>query len=357
MRSLLQISGSLDMSLGGPPQVVIKSNHAIAAAGVEINLLVFGTVTTPNIADYVCPTFLNNRFGFFIKCPEIIRKEILQAQTVIFHGFYQFHLFLVLLLRKNSSLYIMPHGTLEEYETKHSRLRKYVFRLVFKFLCKEVEVKFLVAAKSEIIGVLKLFPDAKVTCVGLGVNLEEIIIGKKEYLNNPIKLICLSRIAQKKRIDLAIRSLLLLPRNKFHLSILGNGDASLIRKLQNLVKELGLDSEVSFMGFVGGNMKYDFLSKSDIFLLPSENENFANAAAEAVASGVPVVLSKHVAFSEFVFEKSTGVIVLNLNPNDIAEAIMQVCNNFVDYKKACLAARNDLSWNSVIRKWLIEMEI
>jgi glycosyltransferase involved in cell wall biosynthesis len=288
--------------------------------------------------------------------PKIIKNEILQAETVLFHGFYQFHLILVLLLRKNSNVYIMPHGTLEEYETKHSRLRKYAFRILFKFLSKDVAIKFLLASKSEKKGVLKCFPNKKVAVVGLGINLEEIIIRKKEYLNEPIKLICLSRIAQKKRIDIVIRCLSLLPRNKFHLDILGNGDSNLLRKLQNLVHELEIDAEVSFLGFVGGNMKYHFLSESDILLLPSENENFAVAAAEAVASGVPVVLSKHVAFSEFVLENMTGVIVRSLSPKEIAEAIMQVCSNFANYKESCLVARVNLSWNSVIKKWLIELE-
>ena len=356
MKNLLQISGSLDSTLGGPPAVVTNSHVAILAAGIKSKLLVFGTVPKTHVADFVCPTFLNNRFGFFIKCSQLIRNEILQSQTVLFHGFYQFHLILVLLLRKNSSLHIMPHGTLEEYETKHSRFRKCVFRIVFKFLYRHVETKFLVATKSESVGILRLFPNAKVECVGLGINLEEIVIRKKDHLNEPIRLICLSRITQKKRIDLVIRCMLILPRNKFHLAILGGGDSSLLRKLENLVHELELDNEVSFLGYVGGNIKYDILSESDIFVLPSENENFAVAAAEAVASGVPVVLSKHVAFSEFVLENLSGVIVHSLSPNDIAEAIIQLCNNFANYKESCLAAREYLSWNCVVKKWLIALE-
>ena len=352
MKSVLQISGSLDPILGGPSEVVSNSQESFTSAGVASTLVVFGVVREPYKADLVCPTVQDNHFGYFVKCPKEVRKRISQTESILFHGFYLFSLLFVLLLRRNSTLYIMPHGALEDYESRNSSIKKFIFRFLFKLLAKNVKIKFLVATQKETIGVRHLFPKAKIASVGLGINLHEIIIGHETKLNFPIKLICISRIAKKKRIDLVIKSLKLLPREQFHLTVLGDGDSTIMSNLRNLVEKLSLGCEVSFMGFVGGRRKYEILGNSDIFLLPSENENFAIAAAEAVASGIPVILSNNVAFSDFVSQASTGIIIDAITPEDISNAIIHLSENF-----ACLAARDRLSWSSVIACWLTEMDI
>ena len=63
------------------------------------------------------------------------------------------------------------------------------------------------------------------------------------------------------------------------------------RELTRLVAILGLDRRVLFTGPLYGEDKLAALAAADLFVLPSLSENYGNAAAEAVAAGVPVLLT------------------------------------------------------------------
>ena len=81
------------------------------------------------------------------------------------------------------------------------------------------------------------------------------------------------------------------------LVIAGSGDARYIEHIKRLVGEHRLEQQVLFTGMLTGNEKYEALAGADIFLLPSKQENFAIAVAEAMHMAVPVVITKKVDFT------------------------------------------------------------
>ena len=83
---------------------------------------------------------------------------------------------------------------------------------------------------------------------------------------------------------------------------------SYIRKLKAEVKRLGLTSSVIFTGPLYGDAKWSALADADIFVLPSQNENFGNAAAEAVACDVPVIVTDRCGIAPLV-EGRSGLVV------------------------------------------------
>jgi glycosyltransferase involved in cell wall biosynthesis len=83
---------------------------------------------------------------------------------------------------------------------------------------------------------------------------------------------------------------------------------SYLRTLQGDVKQLGLSESVVFTGAVYGDAKWSALADADIFVLPSQNENFGNAAAEAIACGTPVVVTDRCGIAPLV-EGRAGLVI------------------------------------------------
>ena len=69
--------------------------------------------------------------------------------------------------------------------------------------------------------------------------------------------------------------------------ILGKG--SLINDLHRLAAQLGIAEHVRFIGFVAN--PYAWMAQADLFVLSSRWEGFPTVAAEALASGVPVLMT------------------------------------------------------------------
>jgi len=64
-------------------------------------------------------------------------------------------------------------------------------------------------------------------------------------------------------------------------------------RLEKLAVRSGVQSRVVFSGAVLGREKWAAYRDADVFVLPSQNENFGNTAAEAAACGVPVVVTEN----------------------------------------------------------------
>jgi glycosyltransferase involved in cell wall biosynthesis len=124
-------------------------------------------------------------------------------------------------------------------------------------------------------------------------------------------LLFLSRIHPKKRPDLLIEVLhqLRVQALDCHLILAGSGDEQYLRELRHLVDSLGLTSRVTFTGFVAGQAKTLLLQGTDLFVLPSYAENFGVAVAEAMAAGLPVVVTPGVQISPDIAAHQAGLVV------------------------------------------------
>jgi len=71
----------------------------------------------------------------------------------------------------------------------------------------------------------------------------------------------------------------------------GPDEAGMGKKLRQMAGELGTTSRVHMPGAVFGDQKWSAYRDADVFVLPSQNENFGNTAGEAVAAGTPVVVT------------------------------------------------------------------
>lgn len=111
-------------------------------------------------------------------------------------------------------------------------------------------------------------------------------------------LLFLGRIHPKKGVDLllhAYQKLVATTERPPALVIAGPAEnPELVQHLQALAKKLPANAEVHWPGLLQGDEKWGALRSADVFVLPSHQENFGLAVAEALAVGTPVLLSHQV---------------------------------------------------------------
>ena len=114
-------------------------------------------------------------------------------------------------------------------------------------------------------------------------------------------LLFLSRVNPIKGLELLIDAWKQLPKSyqdEWELHIAGNSDpADYIHTLENKVRLLNLESNVKFVGPITGEAKMKKYMDSDLFILPTFNENFGNVIAEAMMCGCPAITTKYAPWS------------------------------------------------------------
>ena len=85
------------------------------------------------------------------------------------------------------------------------------------------------------------------------------------------------------------------------------------QRLEAIAAQMGLNGRVLFTGPLYGDAKWAAYRDADVFVLPSQNENFGNTAAEAVACGTPVLVTDRCGIAPMVDQRA-GLVV----PHDCA---------------------------------------
>ncbi|MDP2623982.1 MAG: glycosyltransferase, partial [Actinomycetota bacterium] len=120
----------------------------------------------------------------------------------------------------------------------------------------------------------------------------------------------LGRLTEKKRIDVLLRAFaeLVASGSDATLAVAGPDSEGLRGRLEAASAALGLEGRVMFPGMVLGTAKVAPLQRSDLFVLPSEDESFGVSVLEAMAAGVPVIVSPGVALHPVVTEYQAGLV-------------------------------------------------
>lgn len=165
----------------------------------------------------------------------------------------------------------------------------------------------------------------------------------------------LGRLSAKKGPDMLLRAFSALPERLAERPLLlvfaGPDESGMKARLDRLAAELGSNSRVKFAGPLYGEEKWAAYRDADVFVLPSQNENFGNAAAEAAAAGTPVIVSEQCGIAP-LFAKEGGSVV----PYDagvVGRALRQALED--DEYRARMAAGSarvaaKLAWEEPVRE-------
>ncbi|OGL02003.1 MAG: hypothetical protein A3E31_03030 [Candidatus Rokubacteria bacterium RIFCSPHIGHO2_12_FULL_73_22] len=133
--------------------------------------------------------------------------------------------------------------------------------------------------------------------------------------------LAVARMYPRKRLDDLLRAAAIL-RGRIpgaRVRIVGEGPES--ARLRALHRELGLGDSVTFLGEVSrGDLAVEYVS-AHCFCLPTVQEGFGLAFAEAMAAGLPVVACRAAAVPELVEDRRTGLLVTPRRPDELATAM------------------------------------
>ena len=110
------------------------------------------------------------------------------------------------------------------------------------------------------------------------------------------------------------------------LVIAGRGDDAFVDRLRAQSQRLGIQSDVIWAGFLEGETKRTAFAAAEILVLPSYSENFGIAVVEAMASGLPVIVSDKVAIHREVSGGNAGLVV-HCDAGEVSEAIVRLLND------------------------------
>jgi glycosyltransferase involved in cell wall biosynthesis len=123
-----------------------------------------------------------------------------------------------------------------------------------------------------------------------------------------------------------------------------------VNRLKKMAGELGLNGNVRFVGPVYDDAKWQAYRDADVFVLPSQNENFGNTAAESAACGTPVIVTERCGIAPFVGE--AGLVV----PHGRAELeralalILEDPEVRLRCQEACARMASSLSWSDPLQQ-------
>ncbi|VTU35221.1 glycosyltransferase [Variovorax sp. PBL-E5] len=140
--------------------------------------------------------------------------------------------------------------------------------------------------------------------------LSETFLSAFPDLRQKRLLLFLGRIHEKKGCDLLIEAFarVAAAAPEVQLVMAGPGEEGLTRQLQSRAAALGLSSRIAWTGMLAGDLKWGAFYASEVFCLPSHQENFGIAVAEALACSRPVLISNKVNIWREIEEDSAGFV-------------------------------------------------
>lgn len=198
-----------------------------------------------------------------------------------------------------------------------------------KFSEKKISKSFAVSN-----GLKQLFIDSKIckpeniSTIHHGFDLPNIETRPNSlYRHSKNQIVILGRIIPFKGHMLALKALVQVKDTipDFKLLIIGHGDENLISQLKEFVSKNKLQSNVEFIGYKSNI--YDYLSNSDIMLVPSISEGFGLIFLEAMNANLPIIGFDVPATNEIVTENRTGFLIPDYNINLMADKIIELFNN------------------------------
>jgi glycosyltransferase involved in cell wall biosynthesis len=160
-------------------------------------------------------------------------------------------------------------------------------------------------------------------------------------------LLFLGRLIPRKGADILIDAFAQACPHEGRLVIAGpEGEPGYRALLAERATDAGVASRVIFTGALYDDAKAEVMADSDIFILPSRYENFANSAAEAVASGVPVIITDACGIRTLI-DGRAGLVIAP-NQQALAEAISKLLSDRSLYDKlrvGCPGVAAQLGWD------------
>jgi glycosyltransferase involved in cell wall biosynthesis len=273
-------------------------------------------------------------------------RELRKFDIVHVHSLYQFpSTAAALCCRMFAIPYVLrPHGTLDPFLYRRHRPRKWIYEVLVerRNIGRAAAVHFTTNEEMTLAATLGIRFRGVVVQLGVRghAGSSESFNSKWPQTRNRKTILFLGRLNFKKGLDLLARAFgeLCRERDDVHLFLAGPDNDGYGSKVRDWLAEEGVLDRCTFAGMLTGEDKWDALAGADLFVLPSYSENFGLALGEAMACGLPVVISNRVNIWHEVAEARAGLVV-NCEVNELRAAMSALLDDSAEGRRMGEAGR------------------
>lgn len=200
---------------------------------------------------------------------------------------------------------------------------------------------------------LKFMPSLDIAVIPNGIDTEKFYPAETQHPGKTMKLLTVSRLIERKRIDLLIKAVSLAKDADLDVCLNIAGEGNLGGSLRKLSKELNVSERIFFLGRIPSEKMPQIYRENDIFVMSSAHEGMSNAMLEAMASGLPIVTTECEGVEELIADN--GIVTERADAESFAEALKKLAQDDKSYKQMSSASRTKaekLSWNTVAQQYL-----
>jgi len=348
---ILQIVPSLEQSTGGPMRSVPALGKALAKLGHRVVLYTtswpkYGSldkysVQLENDSGYEINTFPAQRSPLFPNLPyspALVRAVIQHSREFdIVHNFSLWNpvaTFSLRALRQSHTVYCLsPLGMLDPVVLNRNRLRKLAWGFLWERANVEKAALVHFTTKLEEERAKSLWKLNHTITLPHGIDLENWkVLPDRRLLESQFPkirgrevILFVGRINWVKNLDILLNSLAIVLRNRPNavLVCVGPDNEGYQSDLEKQALSLRIADRIVFTGMLDGNDLKSAYACANALALVSQKENFGFAAAEALACGIPVVLSTGVGLGSD-WPASAAMQRVDPTPDKIAAALIRV---------------------------------
>lgn len=339
--SIIQLITSLAVTSGGTATAVLAYSAALAAAGARVEIVSFdrGPFSFPwgdhppaNLKLSLFPSHgRDNSVG-----PELLthlQSSLRNKPAALhLHGLWQpLNVKAAAMARREKVPYVSSiHGMLDPWSVRQRAWKKKIYfalaerrRLagsaVLHFTARQEGVKagpwIPAGARQLVIPILiDLSPYAVLPERGAAHTHFPGVPADRPWV------LFLSRIHEKKGLDLLIDAVARLANKQAQLVVAGDGEAGYVAAMKERARSAGIMERTHFVGLVKGAAKTALFRRADLLALPTNQENFGIVFPEALACETPVLVTEGVDIHGELIE-SGGALLIRRDAADIAEKI------------------------------------
>lgn len=317
---LLRSIHTVNPALGGPIESVRQSSVALSRRGHAAEIISLDAPDDPWVRDSPVPVHAlgtgHGGYGYSSRFSNWIKERRSDYDAVIVHGLWLYNSFGVwrALAGTNTPYFVFPHGMLDPwfkrtYPLKHFKKLLYWPWAEYRVLRDAAAVLFTSEEERRLARESFSLYRCHEAVVNYGTAAPEVDLetARQDFfeaypaLRRQPFFLFLGRLHEKKGCDLLIEAFGALRSSPgavspMHLVLAGPcADEDYLRHLKQLAaKATNDDGSIIFTGMLSGARKWGAFAAAETFVLPSHQENFGIAVAEALACGTPALISNQV---------------------------------------------------------------
>ncbi|HET9857524.1 MAG TPA: glycosyltransferase [Chthoniobacterales bacterium] len=304
---------TLDPGVGGVAAAVLELSRGLAKRGHKVEIVVLDDPSAAWVANidltvHALGSGLTSYRYSRVLLPWL-RQHGGDYDRVIVNGIWQYLTFAAWRRYAGSSIpyYVFPHGMLDPWFKKTfplKHLKKWLYWPWAEYrVLRDAEAVIFTSEEERLLARKSFWlyrAREKVSPLGVEAppilsNAKSEFLSRYPQLQNTRNFLFLGRLHPKKGCDILLDAFARIRSNDpISLIMAGPDQIGWEPDLRRQVARLNLTDRVVFTGMLQGTMKQGALASADAFILPSHQENFGISVVEALAAGLPVLISERV---------------------------------------------------------------